>query len=315
MKFKIKLLILITILSTVGFFYKDHFFIYNGSISFYFNKHDVPYLEDLSDLETAKQNKNQNNNSNEKTSKKENAEINQISKNSSNDNVVVIDYGFYQLNYNCDKGGFDNFSYTTVPDSGNLDRYGSFHYDDQVGKLCNYSNARIRKAKNTKTYKSPSRKHAQYDRGHGTHQNIWDHDKNLMKETNYMANIVPQEKNQNRRGLWRLSEETTECYRDLDTVKVVGGNIWGNDSSNDYFVKSHGVVTPDYLFKIILINNEPYSFIIPNTSEVTRDNYSNYMVSISDIENKTGYTFDFNDNIKSIVNKTLPKKPSNCSIK
>lgn len=306
MKKHIETITKLSLLFGVSFYFKDHIVIENGSIHFYFKKNDIPYIEKKSENYNRDIFNNKANNKNTDNQFQENP----------NDNVVFIDYDFYQLNYNCDKGGFDNFMYTTVPDANiDLSRHSPFYYDKQVTELCKYDSERSKKAQNTKTYKSPSRKNPQYDRGHGTHQNIWDHDKSLMKTTNYMSNIVPQEKNQNRKGLWRHSEKLTECYRDLGTVKVVGGNIWGNDSSNDYFLNSHGVVTPDFLFKIMLINNKPYSFIVPNNPEATSENHSKYMTSINDIEIKTGYTFDFDNNLKSIVNEVLPNIPKNCSLK
>lgn len=243
-----------------------------------------------------------------------------------NDGLVVnIDYGFFQLEYNCDKGGFNNFSYNTVPDPHiDFDRYGPFKYDKTIGELCNFDKERIDIVNNTNTYRSPNGAF-HYDRGHGNHQNIWDHDKNYMKITNFMSNIVPQQKTQNRSGLWRHSEVLTQCLR--GTVKngqtlngndlyVVGGNIWGNDASNDHFIKSHGVVTPDYLFKIIVKNNKDViAFVVPNNPDATRNNSSKYMKSINEIEELVGYEFDIDESLKDIITKEIPKKPYGCSIK
>jgi len=39
------------------------------------------------------------------------------------------------------------------------------------------------------------------------------------------------------RGVWLLTEEITECYRDIDELLIVGGVIWGDNSGDDYFVK------------------------------------------------------------------------------
>jgi endonuclease G len=313
MKFQNTLLFLGFTGAAIGLFH-EHFVLENGYLDIYFDKSNAPFSIAK---EPVKNKKNAKENINNEHSDIESSET-QITyaSNSDNDLVVSLDYDFFQLDYNCDKGGFNYFTYTTVPDQEdkNYSRYGAFHYDKQIGEKCNYDKVEIKKAKNTGTYKSPSRQHAQYDRGHGNHQNIWDHDKAFMKITNYMSNIVPQEKNQNRQGLWRHSEKLTECYRDEGTVKIFGGNVWGTDESNDFFVKSHGVVTPDHLFKILIIDGKPYSFIIPNDPKAKKNNASNYMLSINDIENAVGYTFDIEDSLKSIVNKKLPPLPK-CSIK
>jgi len=241
----------------------------------------------------------------------------EISSDSDLDLIVDIDYGFFNLSYNCTKGGFNYFAYNTVKDPHiDIGRVSPFQYDEQVGELCHYDNNRIKLASNTDTYKSPKGAPYTYDRGHGNHQNIWDHDENLMKITNNMSNIVPQESTQNRRGLWRHSEVITQCYRQNNSLYVIGGNIWGNDESNDYFTKLHGVVTPDYLFKIIIMNNETvYAFVIPNDPTATPTNSSQYMTSIHEIEKLVNYKFDVNDSLKNIVSQSIPQKPKGCSIK
>ena len=53
-----------------------------------------------------------------------------------------------------------------------------------------------------------------------------------IKESNYMTNITPQVANMNR-GAWLLTEEITECYRDIADVQVIGGALWQElDTSN-----------------------------------------------------------------------------------
>ena len=41
-----------------------------------------------------------------------------------------------------------------------------------------------------------------------------------------------------------------ECYRDLTDLVIYGGVIWGFDKSNDWFIDSHGVETPDYWWRL-----------------------------------------------------------------
>jgi endonuclease G len=266
--------------------------------------------------DTNQTNNNTVSNTQTNSNSKSNSSSLDIAKDSSDGLVVDVDYGFFQLEYNCDKGGFNNFSYNTVPDPHtDYSRYGPFHYDSQIGELCGYNSEQIKKAKRTSTYKSPKGA-LKYDRGHGNHQNIWDHDKGFMKITNYMSNIVPQESSQNRSGMWRRSEELTQCFRQNNDLYVIGGNIWGNDSSNDHFIESHGVVTPDYLFKIIVKNNsEVIAFVVPNDPKARPKQSGQYMTSINKIEELVGYDFDIDESLKDLVTNTLPPKPSGCSIK
>lgn len=238
-----------------------------------------------------------------------------------NEKYVTINFEHYELEFNCERGGYNHFAYTTVPDNGELNRYPTFHGYKEIIKSCNYQGEVAKASQNTDTYKSPKGKPT-YDRGHGVHQNIWDHNKEYMKQTNYMINIVPHESKQNRQGLWRYTEKLTECLRGDKNSKgkklyVIGGNIWGNDTSNDYFVKTHNVQTPDELFKIIINEEEnlAYSWIIPNNNIANSRNANDYVVSIADIENAIGYQFaDIPSNLRHVKQST-PALPKGCSLK
>jgi endonuclease G len=240
--------------------------------------------------------------------KKERNTENEVFEN--NEKYVTISFEHYELEFNCQRGGYNHFSYTTVRDSGKLDRYAKFSGYEDIGKLCKYDPKRAKLSQNKETYKSPSG----YDRGHGVHQNIWDHSEKLMKETNYMINIVPQEAKQNRQGLWRYGEKLTECLRDQNAVYVIGGNIWGNNTENDYFVSTHNVQTPDDLFKIIINGNEVHAWIIPNNDTANVRNSRHYSVSINDIEKAVGYKFAGISDSLRYKKGTTPSLPKGCSI-
>ena len=49
-----------------------------------------------------------------------------------------------------------------------------------------------------------------------------------------MTNILPQAANMNR-GAWLLTEEITECYRDIDELLVIGGVICQHQFKTDPF--------------------------------------------------------------------------------
>lgn len=275
-----------------------------------------------------------------------------ISFSSFSDEIINLEYSVFSIRYNCDMRGYDSFEYETVPDSGNIDRYKPFHLEKGISQECsqkttntykNYahtsSKGKFQKAKSfgadvfknglkntikSKIQNVSRKKHEgvvknsgqQFDRGHGVHQNIWDHNKAVMRETNSMANIVPQDRTLNRSGLWRHLEILTECYRDENDIRVVGGNYWGNDSSNDFFIKSHGIVTPDYLYKVLMFNeSKVFAFIMPNNSTPKASNAMNYITTIEDIESKVGYSLKFPAKFKNIKASTIPRKPKYCSLK
>ena len=104
-----------------------------------------------------------------------------------------------------------------------------------------------------------------------------------------MTNILPQAANMNR-GAWLLTEEITECYRDIDELLIIGGVIWGDNPEDDFYVNSHGVKTPDAFWKVIVRNDRVIAQIVPNSSTATRKRLDDYLVSVDEIERTTGET-------------------------
>lgn len=103
-----------------------------------------------------------------------------------------------------------------------------------------------------------------------------------------MTNILPQAANMNR-GAWLLTEEIVECYRDIDELLVIGVVIWGDNPADDYFVKSHGVKTPDAFWKLIIRGKgRVIVWIVPNTQDATKKRLDQYLVSVEELEQRTG---------------------------
>jgi endonuclease G len=222
--------------------------------------------------------------------------------------TITLEYNSWSIEYNCENRGYQYFHYLTVPDGGSIERVSRFTKEMRLPKKC-------RQFK-TSSYKLPKGAPISYDRGHGVHQNIWDNNKDLMKESNMMSNIVPQASKLNRSGVWRKAEELTECYRDLGQVEVWGGVIWGDDESNDHFVESHGVTTPDYLWKVIKFpDGEVNAWLMPNNNLPKSAVMDAYLVSPYKIENLTNKVFDINYNQKNEIDSYSVKRPKGCSLK
>jgi endonuclease G, mitochondrial len=140
----------------------------------------------------------------------------------------------------------------------------------------------------TASYKFASER---YDRGHLVPANHLDHSKIAMRQSQYMTNILPQAANMNR-GAWLRTEEITECYRDIDELLVIGGVIWGHDATDDYFIKSHGVATPDAFWKLIIRGKDRViAWVVPNTRAATRKQLDSYLVTVEELERRTGESF------------------------
>jgi len=158
-------------------------------------------------------------------------------------NIQRLDYEGFTIWVDCDIRGAVKFQYNAQRDVGSFKRKSSFYYDPDLPTYCQQTS--------TQTYK----KHGQrYDRGHLVPANHLDFSKKAIKQSNYMTNILPQAANMNR-GAWLLTEEITECYRDIDELLIIGGVIWGDNSEDDFYVESHGVRTPDAFWKVIIRND------------------------------------------------------------
>jgi len=200
--------------------------------------------------------------------------------------IKRLDYKGFTVWVDCEKRGAVKFQYNAQRDTGNFKRKKSFYYDPDLPKSCQQTS--------TKSYK---KKGQRYDRGHLVPANHLDFSKKAIKQSNYMTNILPQAANMNR-GAWLLTEEITECYRDIDELLIIGGVIWGNNPDNDFYVNSHGVKTPDAFWKVIIRNDRVIAWIVPNSSTAKRKQLNDYLVSVADIERITGESIPVDDYLK-----------------
>ena len=196
--------------------------------------------------------------------------------------IQRLDYSGFTIWLDCDKRAATRFRYNAHRDTGNAKRHGQFYQDKKVPAHC--------QQKSTSSYKG---KHptGRYDRGHLVPANHMDSDKRSIRDSNYMTNIIPQAANANR-GACLRTEEIIECYRDIDELLIVGGVIWGNNTKDDYFYKTHGIRTPDAMWKVVLRgskgNERIISWIVPNINDAKRKQLDKYLVSVNDIERITG---------------------------
>ena len=194
-------------------------------------------------------------------------------------NQLSLDYGGFRLLYDCDLKSAIRFEYKLDRDTVNFSRPSTFNLDPNLSKNCGQQLT-------TNSYASVV---SGWDRGHLVASNQMDYDAAYLLSANYMTNIVPQLASFNQ-GLWKETENITECYRDLASVQVIGGVIY-SDSSNDFFVLSHGIKTPDYFWKTLITTNstnqtETISWLFPNQNGLA--NLNSFIVSIDDLERRVG---------------------------
>jgi endonuclease G len=201
--------------------------------------------------------------------------------------LLKLDYEGFTVWLDCEKRGAVKFRYNAQHDTGNEARAKSFKLDPNVPADCQQTSA--------KGYGH------NYDRGHLVPANHLDHSEVAIRQSNYMTNILPQASNMNR-GAWLLTEEIVECYRDIDELLVIGGVILGNNPTDDYFVQSHGVKTPDAFWKVVIRGTgqgeRAIAWIVPNTPEATKKNLDRYLVSIDELERVTSEKIPVADYVK-----------------
>ena len=116
------------------------------------------------------------------------------------------------------------------------------------------------------------------------------------------------------RGAWLLTEEIIECYRDVDELLIIGGVLWGDNQSDDYFLQSHGVRTPDAFWKIIVrgigSDERVIAWIIPNTQDAKRGRLDDFLVTVREIEQRAGEELpvaDYAKDSKPSVSWMIPR--------
>jgi len=177
--------------------------------------------------------------------------------------VICRDYEGFTIRLDCERRSASKFRYNAQRDQGDFKRHKRFYLDPD----------------------------ARYNRGHLVPANHLDNDAKAIKQSNYMTNILPQASNMNR-GAWLRTEELIECYRDIDELLILGGVIWGDDTTDDYFVASHGVTTPEAFWKLIIRGQDRViAWIVPNTQAATRKRLDDYLVTVEELEQRTGESF------------------------
>lgn len=154
-----------------------------------------------------------------------------------------LDYGRFQIWFDCLLGEPNRFTYTVGEDKGTLERVDNFRVDRSLPAGCKGQFSE-------KTYATPKGFH----RGHLAPANHFDDSRQAMNASNLMTNIVPQLATHNS-YTWYRTETLTECLRDIRPVTVIGGVVFGSSSrdlENDYFVGSHGIATPEAFWKVLL---------------------------------------------------------------
>ena len=220
-----------------------------------------------------------------------------------------ISFAFGKLWVSAKARGVVRFEYVARKDCGCFDRHGSFRIDRRYKEIQQTTGRAYPKhclvptrnglpwsldGLDSAEIRDSCVKVISYDRGHLIPANHFDHDKNIIRATNAMINILPQVDKMNR-GAWLATEMIVECLRDEEVLTVLGGVVYpphGRSATATFFVESHGVVTPTHFWKVIVAksdgryakDNGLLAFWMPNSANAVAKVAAKFVVSISQLE-------------------------------
>lgn len=152
-----------------------------------------------------------------------------------------------------------------------------------------------------------------YSKGHLIASNDRQYSKTANEKTFYMSNMSPQIQNGFNGGIWANLEKQIQSKgygitNPQDTLYVVKGGTIRDDQISKYISDgSHRIPVPKYYFVALLfLKSGKYSAIgywLEHKKYDSKESFSNYKVSIDELEEKTGMDFFPNlpDNIEMKV--------------
>ena len=210
--------------------------------------------------------------------------------NSKDLNNYLLEKPQYALSYNCETG-IPNWVSWQLDRSwlGSVDRSNDFRPDSDLPDGCY--------AVRPSDYRGSG-----YDRGHMTPSGDRTANQSDNSETFLMSNMLPQSPSNNRE-IWReLEEYSRDLVEQGKELYIVAGG-----EGVEKAIADGKVTVPKYTWKVILVldNGNVENTIavrIPNNDTVARTDWKDYIVSVDEIERKTGLDF-FSAVPKSIQNK------------
>ena len=203
--------------------------------------------------------------------------------------LIRKEYNGFTVWVDCDRGGAQVAYYRATVDTANHGRSSGFKFDTSVPPEC--------QPRSIETYRNNTvpANTGYYDIGHLVPANHLDYSKQSVADSFYVTNTLPQQSSFNRYGAWAYTEKLTECYRDMGNLDVWAGVLWGNNSSDDFFLNTHGIATPDYWWKVVIWmeTGEYVAWIMPNNKASKAGKINSYLVSIEELANAGAYLPNF----------------------
>lgn len=130
-----------------------------------------------------------------------------------------------------------------------------------------------------------------FDQGHMAPAADFSQNQQLMDESFYFSNVVPQVADNNRH-IWASLEKKIRTWLDKrQDLYVITGPVFKGGKVNQVMGRSE-VAIPDYLYKIVYDpkTQNSISFLVPN-QELEAKELPKFIATISDVEKATGLNF------------------------
>lgn len=130
-----------------------------------------------------------------------------------------------------------------------------------------------------------------YDQGHMAPAADFSQDQQMMNESFYFSNVIPQDADNNRHIWASLEKKVRTWLSKRGELYVVTGPVFINNQITQTMGASK-VAIPDYIFKIVFDPNTQNSiaFMVPNKPLFAKD-LPDYIVTVRDVEKATGLNF------------------------
>lgn len=153
-------------------------------------------------------------------------------------------------------------------------------------------------------------KNSGYDRGHMAPAADMKWDQQAMIECFYLSNMIPQVGKGMNQGIWKDLEGYVRKWAiERDELYIFTGPIYESEIKTTIGINK--VAVPTHLYKIAYDPNraEAIAFIMPN-DKLNSKNMPNYIVTIRDVENKTGLNFlsNFDKQVQDVIENKKAKE-------
>ncbi len=209
-------------------------------------------------------------------------------------NNYLLEKPQYALSYNCQTGTANWVSWQLDRSwLGSVDRSDDFRPDPDLPNDCY--------AVRPNDYRGSG-----YDRGHLAPSGDRTSNPSDNSATFLMTNMIPQAP-ANNREVWReLEEYSRELVSQGKELYIVAGG-----EGQEKAIAETKITVPKYTWKVILVsdksgNIETIAVRMPNNDTVARTDWTDYIVSVDEIEQKTGY--DFFDALDKDIQRKIETK-------